>query len=288
VSERTRLDRMLAAIPVAVVALVVFALYAWEASSRKTPTIFSDELEWAQLSRAIAATGHAAALGEPQPFKSLYAYAIAPAWWSGSVGTGYALIKYLDTIAMCLTAVPIYLLARMVVPKRVAVVAAFASILTSAMFYATFLLPEALAYPVFAAVAYLCVRSLAGGGRWWTIAAVAGCLVATQVRGELATLGAAYVLAAVVIFVSGPTGRRLRAGWSIFDHAGAAILALGALVVLNQLASDRSPEYAVVTQAYKHRMWSLGLQAGSALAIGGLALTDERFLPGWVKGMLPA
>jgi cation-transporting ATPase E len=26
---------------------------------------------------------------------------------------------------------------------------------------------------------------------------------------------------------------------------------------------------------------------GSALAIGGLALTDERFLPGWVKGMLP-
>jgi P-type E1-E2 ATPase len=27
---------------------------------------------------------------------------------------------------------------------------------------------------------------------------------------------------------------------------------------------------------------------GSALAIGGLALTDERFLPGWVKGMLPA
>jgi magnesium-transporting ATPase (P-type) len=27
---------------------------------------------------------------------------------------------------------------------------------------------------------------------------------------------------------------------------------------------------------------------GAVLAIGGLALTDERFLPGWVKGMLPA
>jgi hypothetical protein len=268
VSERTRLDRMLAAIPVAVVALVVFALYAWEASSRKSPTIFSDELQWAQLSRGIAATGHAAALGEPQPFKSLYAYAIAPAWWSGSVGAGYALIKYFDAVLMCLTSVPIYLLARMVVPKRFAIAAAFASILTSAMFYATFLLPEALAYPVFAAVAYLCVRSLAGGGRGWTVAAVAGCLVATQVRGELATLGAAYALAAVVVFVTGPTSRRLRAGWSILDHAGAAILALGALVVVNQLASVRSPEYAVVTQAYKHRMWSLGLQAGSAFSIG--------------------
>ena len=267
-NERTRLDRMLAAIPVAVVALIVLGLYAWEASSRKTPTIFSDELEWSQLSRAIASTGHAAALGEPRPFKSLYAYLIAPAWWSGSVGTGYALIKYLDAVLMCLTAVPVYFLARLVVPKRIAVAAAFASILTPAMFYASFLLPEALAYPVFAAVAYLSVRSLAGGGRRWTIAAIVGCLVATQVRGELATLVAAYALAAAVLFVLGPTSKRLRAGWSAFDHAGAGILVLGALIVLNQIVSARSPEYAVVTQAYKHRMWSLGLQAGSALAIG--------------------
>jgi hypothetical protein len=292
VNERTRLDRMLAAIPVAVVALLVLSLYAWEASSRKTPTIFSDELEWSQLSRAIASTGHAAALGEPRPFKSLYAYLIAPAWWSGSVGTGYALIKYFDAVLMCLTAVPVYFLARLMTPRRIAVVAAFASILTSAMFYATFLLPEAFAYPVFAGVAYLCVRSLAGGGRWWTIAAIAGCLVATQVRGELGTLGAAYALGAVVVFVSGPTGKRLRAGWSAFDHAGAAILALGVLVVLNQLASSRSPEYAVVTQAYKHRMWSLGFQAGSAFAIGigvlpamaGLAslwLPSRRDDPAW-------
>ena len=267
-NERTRLDRLLAAIPVAVLALAVLALYTWEASSRKTPTIFSDELEWAQLSRAIAATGHAAALGEPSRFKSLYAYLIAPAWWSGSVGTGYALIKYLDTVLMCLTAVPVYFLSRLLMPTRVAIAAAFASILTSAMFYATFLLPEALAYPVFAAVAFLCIRSLAGGGRRWTIAAIVGCLVATQVRGELAMLAGAYVLAAIVLFAAGPTSRRLRAGWSVLDHIGAGILALGALIVLNQIVSARSPEYAVVTQAFKHRMWSLGFQAGSAFAIG--------------------
>lgn len=267
-SERTRLDRMLAAIPVAVVALIVLGLYAWEASSRKTPTIFSDELEWSQLSRAIASTGHAAALGEPRPFKSLYAYLIAPAWWSSSVGTGYAIIKYADAVFMCLTAVPVYLTARMLVPKRIAIAAGFASILTSAMFYATFILPEALAYPVFAAVAYLCIRSLAGGGRRWTIAAIVGCIVATQVRGELATLAAAYALSAAVVLAAGPASKRLRSGWSVFDHVGAGIIVLGALIVVNQVASGRSPEYAVVTQAYKHRMWSLGLQAGSAFAIG--------------------
>lgn len=291
-NERTRLDRLLAAIPVAVIALIVLSLYFWEAASRKTPTIFSDELEWSQLSRAIAATGHAAALGEPRPFKSLYAYAIAPAWWAHSVGAGYAVIKYADAIFMCLTAVPVYLTARMLVPKQVAIAAGFASILTSAMFYATFILPESLAYPVFATVAYLCVRSLAGGGRRWTIAAIVGCLVAIEVRGELAMAGAAYALAAAVIIVSGPAGKRLRARWSVVDHAGAAVLVLGALVVLNQIVSARSPEYAVVTQAFKHRMWSLGFQAGSAFAIGigvlpamaGLAslwLPSRRHEPAW-------
>jgi len=292
VNERTRLDRMLAAIPVAVIALVVLSLYFWEASSRKTPTIFSDELEWSQLSRAIAATGRASALGEPRPFKSLYAYVIAPAWWANSVGAGYAAIKYLDSVLMCLTAVPVYLTARMLVPKRIAVVAGFASILTSAMFYATFILPEALAYPVFAAVAYLCVRSLAGGGRRWTIAAIVGCLVAAEVRGELAMLGAAYALAAIVLFAAGPTSRRLRAGWSVLDHVGAGILVLGGLIVLNQVVSSQSPEYAVITQTWQHRMWSLGFQAGSAFSIGigvlpaitGLAalwLPHRRHEPAW-------
>ena len=291
-NERTRLDRLLAAIPVAVVALIVLGLYFWEASSRRTPTIFSDELEWSQLSRSIAATGHAAALGEPRPFKSLYAYVIAPAWWAHSVGAGYAVVKYADAVFMCLTAVPVYLTARMLVPKQVAIAAGFASILTSAMFYATFILPEALAYPVFATVAYLCVRSLAGGGRRWTIAAIVGCLLAIEVRGELAMAGAAYVLAAAVVIVSGPTGKRVRARWSVADHAGAAVLVLGALVVLNQIVSARSPEYAVVTQAFKHRMWSLGFQAGSAFAIGlgvlpamaGLAslwLPSRRHDPAW-------
>ena len=46
-----------------------------------------------------------------------------------------------------------------------------------------------------------------------------------QVRGELAMLAGAYVLAAIVLFAAGPTSRRLRAGWSVLDHIGAGILA---------------------------------------------------------------
>ena len=113
VSERTRLDRLLAAIPVAV-------RRAGRARALRMggiePKDADDLQRRARMGAALACdrrTGHAAALGEPRPFKSIYAYLIAPAWWSGSVGTGYALIKYLDAVLMCLTAVPVYFLARL-------------------------------------------------------------------------------------------------------------------------------------------------------------------------------
>jgi len=288
----TALDRFLALIPVAIVAIAVLSVFLWQAASRKTPTIFSDELEWTQISRAIAATGHAARRGEPVSFKSLYAFLIAPAWWIHSTATAYAFIKYLDTVLMCLTAIPVYLLSRMLVPRPAAVFAAFASICTSAMFYAAFLIPEPLAYPTFALTAYACVKALAGGGRRWTISAIVLCLAATQVRGELGTLAASFAIAALVLFLAGPTSKRLRRGWGRLDYLGAAVLGLGALVVLNKLISSHSSQYAVVTQTWPDRMWSLGFQAGSALAIGlgvlpamaGLAslwLPSRRDDPAW-------
>ena len=106
-TERSRLDRFLAAIPVAIAALALLALFFWQAAQRKTPTIFTDELEWSQLSRAIAETGHAARRGHAISFKSLYAFLIAPVWWIHATPTAYALAKYIGTVSMCLTAVPV-------------------------------------------------------------------------------------------------------------------------------------------------------------------------------------
>jgi hypothetical protein len=61
--------------------VLVLLFYLVEASLRHSPWLFTDELEWSQLSRAIASTGHAARRGEPHFFESLYSYLIAPAWW---------------------------------------------------------------------------------------------------------------------------------------------------------------------------------------------------------------
>ena len=136
-------------------AVVVLVFYWVEASLRKTPWLFTDELEWSQLSRAIAATGHAARRGQPHSFESLYSYLIAPAWWIHSTATAYAAIKAENTVVMCLTALPAYLLARLLLSRRASLVVAVASIAIPAMSYATSIVPEPLAYLWFACAALL-------------------------------------------------------------------------------------------------------------------------------------
>ena len=104
--------------------------------------------------------------------------------------------------------------------------------------------------------------------------------------------GAAWAIAAACLWFFGPRARRIRSGWSRGDKAGAALLAVGLFVVVNRIVSPHAIEWTIVTQNYRHRMWTLGLEAGSALTIGlgilpviaGLAalwLPERRTDPRW-------
>ena len=114
-------SRLFAVLPALGIAFAVLTFYLVEAWTRKTPWIFTDELEWTQISRSIAATGHAARRGQPIFFKSLYAWVIAPCWWIHSTASAYAAVKYVNAVVMSLAAIPTYLLARMFVTRRSAV-----------------------------------------------------------------------------------------------------------------------------------------------------------------------
>jgi len=63
--SRTFADRLLAAVPLASIYLWLCIVYAFEAWRHVTPWLFTDELETTQISRSLAATGHAARRGEP-------------------------------------------------------------------------------------------------------------------------------------------------------------------------------------------------------------------------------
>jgi hypothetical protein len=260
---------MLAALPVAAIALGVLSLYLVEAWSRKTPWVFTDELEWTQISRSIAGTGEAARRGQPLFFKSVYAYVIAPFWWIDRTTTAYAAIKYANAVMMSLAAVPTYLLARMLVTRRAAVLVAVASVAVPAMAYVTSIVPEVLAYPYFALCSWLAVRALRSGRRLDVAIALVFLVCGYFVhQREFTLLPAAFAVAAAGLWITGPRGRAVRRNWTRGDTLGAVVLLVGAGFLVNRVVLQHVHEWQTTTQYYENRMFDLGLDAGLSLAIG--------------------
>ncbi len=155
----TFLDRVVSAYPVLTLYVVLSFLYCWQASGRASPFVFSDELEWAELSRGIAATGHAMLRLHQTSPGSIYAYLIAPAWWLGSTERGYEAVKYIGTLTMTASLIPAYLLARTLVPRPLALFAAAGTAMVPALIYGAMIIPEPLAYT------YSTLCLYAGAGR---------------------------------------------------------------------------------------------------------------------------
>ena len=154
------------ALPWAGLALAILIFYWVEASLRKTPWLFTDELEWSQLSRAIASTGHAARRGEPHSFESLYSFLIAPAWWIHSTAGRLRGDQVPERGRHVPDRAPGLRLARTLLPRRTAIVVALLSIAIPAMAYATSIVPEPLAYLWFTTAALLAVKALARPRPW--------------------------------------------------------------------------------------------------------------------------
>jgi hypothetical protein len=265
---RAWVDRLLTALPIVGLAVVTLTFYGYEAWLRKTPWLFSDEDEWAQISRAIATTGHAARRGVPISFKSLYAFLIAPMWWIKNTHTAYTAIKYLDSVVMCSAAIPTYFLGKMLVSKRSALAAAVLAIAIPGMSYATFIIPEPLAYPWFALCAWLIVRALTTQRRWDIVLAIAVTLIAVEVRDELSVVVPSFALAAAGLWVTGPRGKAFRRNWTSGDTLGAVVLLIGAVILFNRIVLDHSYEWSYSSTYFRGRMFHLGFTAVGALAIG--------------------
>src|SRR5262245_22239480 len=266
--ERTFADRLLAAVPILSIFLWLSIVYAVEAWAHSTPWLFGDELELTQLSRAIAATGHAARRGEPHSFDTLWTYVMAPAWRIHNVHTAYATVKYLAVMIMMLTAFPAYALARLIVGRTAALFVAAASCVIPAMAYSSMIVEEPLAYPYSTLCLFLIARTLLRPTRWWIAGTIAAAIVAPFVRGELVVIWAVLVL--TLLFLAWRTERvgRWRASWSIRDWVGFVVLLFGAALAVSAALGKGSLEYFISTDHYKGRIFDLGLNAAGAVAIG--------------------
>jgi hypothetical protein len=265
---RARAERLLALFPLACTYIWLALLYMWQAWQTRTPWLFTDELEFTQISRAIAATGHAARRGQPYGFHSLYTFLIAPAWWISDVHAAYDAAKYIGVIVMAASVFPAYGLARLLVPPRYALFAAAGTAVVPAMAYSTLLIIEPLAYFYSTFCLFVIAKALLTRSRRWIGGAVVAVIVAPFVRTELGVLAAVLVLAALFLVWFSDGMSRRRAAWSWWDWAGFVALLIGAVIVFNSALGHRSYSYLIATRYYKNRMLDLGLWATGAFAIG--------------------
>jgi hypothetical protein len=263
------LARFLSAVPLLAVYFALAALYAWQASRRPVPTIFSDELELTQLARSIAHTGEPARRGVPyDSMASLVAYVLAPVWWLGSATESWAAAKLILVLAMTATIFPAYGLARMVVPKWYALAAAGAAVAVPALAYAPILVEEPLAYPIATAALWLIARSLERLSWGRVAAAAAVCVVAALTRTQLAILFLVLGLGLLWLAWQSEALRRWRSEWSRWDWIGAVTLAVGiafafAAAIGHVSTAWRNTMYLYKDRIVEHATWAIG-----ALAIG--------------------
>ncbi len=262
------LERLARAVPLLSVFSWLALLYAWQAWRLETPWVFTDELEFAQLSRSFAEAGETARRGDPHGFGSLYVLLIAPAWLLDDTAAAYETAKYIGVLVMTSSLFPAYALARMLVSPRPALFAAAATAAIPAFMYSSLLLSETLAYPYATLCFFLIARALTTQRPLPIALAVAAALVAPLVRGQLAVIPALFALAALGVFWSGERARGWRAGWSRWDWAGAVLLAVGAALFVSEVISNRSASWDIATRLYKDRIVELGAAAGGAFTIG--------------------
>jgi Dolichyl-phosphate-mannose-protein mannosyltransferase len=184
------------------------------ASQLPVPWLVPDDLIYSGLARSFASTGHFAFRDEPFTawgFGPLYLVMIAPAFrLAASVPDAYFVIKVINSVVMASAAVPAYVLARRLLDRRAAVIAATLAILVPSGVYTGRLSPESLAYPAFLWAALTILRVLESPTRRREVLALLAIAVAMLSRAQLAVLFPAFLVAALVMSVLDEQPRKRR------------------------------------------------------------------------------
>ena len=260
-------DRLAAGYPLIVAYLVLLTLYAWQTTKHSTPWLFTDELQWAELSRGIAQHGRPELRLHPVAFPSLYPYFLAPSWWLGATGPAYTAAKYLNAVVMTATLFPAYALARLFVARWPAVCCALAAAAIPELAYTGVLIPEPLAYPWSTLTLWLVARALLRPTRRSAAIAALAVVVAPAVRGELSVLVPAAVIAVAITFATSARSRRVIGAWTRSERLGAVTLLVLGAIWFDALLIHHSNAWRIGTY-FHHRMFSYGLWAFGAFAIG--------------------
>jgi hypothetical protein len=216
---------------VSVVLLIALAIviYAVLGSRLPMPGTFPDEFLYGHLARGLANGEGFDWRGQEQPMRAaLYVYSVTPAWLLADGANAYKIAKLESAIFCCLTALPVFLLARTLVTRRLALAAAALTLAGSWMLAAGGVLTENLALPLATAALAYAVSALRNPGSRASWLALAFAVLATWSRMQLVVLIPVVIAAhAADAARAGADWRaRLRAHRNVLLAGGAGLVAL--------------------------------------------------------------
>jgi hypothetical protein len=179
--------------------LVSTAFRAWAAVEVPVPWIAPDEMVYGMLGRSLWLHGSLSILGGPTPYYSLLTPLLAgfPLAAFG-LGRGYDLLQGLQALVMSLAAVPVYLWARTLVPRRSALVAAALTLATPVLAYSGLLMTEVLFYPLLVTAAWAGAAAIARPTRSNQILLLVAFVAVCATRIQAIVLVPALVTAALL------------------------------------------------------------------------------------------
>ena len=243
------------------------------------PWIFQDEIAYSEFAKSLAFTGGPGLRGVAGTagFGIVYPLLIAPAYLLfDAVPDAYTALRFVNSLLMSLTAVPVYLLARRVSCRGFSLAAATLAVAIPSLGYTGTVMTENAFYPICAVWLLLLVLALERPTILRQFAVLAVLAVAFFTRAQAVTfvgiLGLAILLSVIVEGRAAPAPfvraawRRIVAFWpTALGVAAAGVLAVIAQVAQGETLSAALGAYAGVTEfEYDWRevldwlLWHLG------------------------------
>jgi hypothetical protein len=229
-----------------------------------SPWIFPDELIYSELARSFANVGHFQVSGEPfsaYAYGPLYPILIAPFYrFAANPAEAYAWVKAFDAVLISTAAIPAYLIARRFLKRNFALLGAGATVLLASTVYASKLMTESLALPVFMWTVLAIVHAVERPRPRATALALLMIAVAIVTRTQMVALLPALVSARLLfprLVTSSPTrirSRKTRA-WAAWIGVTGTVVGLSAAIssgllgnrsgVLERLQPAEAPKWFV-------------------------------------------
>jgi hypothetical protein len=216
---------------------VGFAVYALLASAVEVPRVHPDELRYALAGSSVADGEGVLNRGVRSGFGPVHAaYLGAVLAVTGDRETAYPIWKALNGLLFVLSAIPIYLLARRLVPPWWSVVAAALSLAMPSAIYVSVVMTESPAFFVTCWAALAIVLAVERPTVLRQVSAIATIAIATATRSQFGVLFVALVAALLAQWALAPERQPLRALarslWPTLGTIGLGVVALVARPLL--------------------------------------------------------